>query len=233
MSANHHNDWWCATCRFSVYGSKSECSKCHTKKPTSGRVSETGGGRPGDWRCENCHDLVFASRSACRKCNAKKPAPVRQQTVNNNAEGRSSRPMEGARPGDWWCENCNDLIFASRGECRKCHATKPVPRTGDGDANGPLDALLNLCKRVLTGVGAAELSGNGNTAVAESTGTTEAGENDESGSLCVVCLDSPPNVVITTCGHLCMCMSCSTAISQCPMCRAHFTTEQALKVFAS
>jgi len=29
------------------------------------------------------------------------------------------------RPGDWWCKNCNDFVFASKSECRKCGSKKP------------------------------------------------------------------------------------------------------------
>lgn len=30
-----------------------------------------------------------------------------------------------ARPGDWNCPSCNELVFASRDTCRKCGAAKP------------------------------------------------------------------------------------------------------------
>ena len=30
------------------------------------------------------------------------------------------------RPGDWWCENCNELVFSSRTTCRLCRAPRAV-----------------------------------------------------------------------------------------------------------
>ena len=31
--AIEEDDWTCPTCKFSIFGSKAECSKCHTKRP--------------------------------------------------------------------------------------------------------------------------------------------------------------------------------------------------------
>lgn len=38
---------------------------------------------------------------------------------------------------------------------------------------------------------------------------------------CVVCMATPPSHVLIPCGHLCLCMACSVALEQCPICRAH------------
>jgi hypothetical protein len=36
---------------------------------------------------------------------------------------------------------------------------------------------------------------------------------------CVVCMAKPPSHVLIPCGHLCMCLHCSVALQQCPICR--------------
>ena len=52
-----------------------------------------------------------------RKTGFETPPPPAQKT---------SIPFK-MKPGDWVCPNCNDIQFASRGKCRKCNSTKPVP----------------------------------------------------------------------------------------------------------
>lgn len=56
----------------------------------------------------------------------------------------------------------------------------------------------------------------------------------ESGRMCRICLDSPLQIVLQPCGHLCLCEACAARIlkskqPQCPLCRARPTTFQ--KVF--
>lgn len=40
---------------------------------------------------------------------------------------------------------------------------------------------------------------------------------------CVVCLDSPLEIVFIPCGHICTCISCSKLINVCPLCRSKLT----------
>lgn len=47
---------------------------------------------------------------------------------------------------------------------------------------------------------------------------------DESRDECTVCCERPVNCVLYTCGHMCMCFDCATAVKQnkgglCPICR--------------
>jgi len=46
---------------------------------------------------------------------------------------------------------------------------------------------------------------------------------------CSICLENPTDCTFLPCGHLCTCMTCSTMISSCPLCRA--TISQKVKVF--
>jgi len=48
---------------------------------------------------------------------------------------------------------------------------------------------------------------------------------------CVVCMAKPPSHVLIPCGHLCLCMACSVALEQCPICRAH--VQSTMRVFFS
>lgn len=50
-------------------------------------------------------------------------------------------------------------------------------------------------------------------------------------SECVVCMAKPPSHVIIPCGHLCLCMACSVALEQCPICRAR--VQATMRVFFS
>lgn len=46
---------------------------------------------------------------------------------------------------------------------------------------------------------------------------------------CVVCMTKPPSHVLIPCGHLCMCMACSVALEQCPICRVR--VQSTMRVF--
>eukprot|EP00092_Neocalanus_flemingeri_P024956 GFUD01027066.1.p2 GENE.GFUD01027066.1~~GFUD01027066.1.p2 ORF type:complete len:126 (-),score=47.03 GFUD01027066.1:409-786(-) len=46
---------------------------------------------------------------------------------------------------------------------------------------------------------------------------------DRSGTRCTVCLDNPREVLLQSCGHVCMCKDCADRVrkgdNQCPICR--------------
>lgn len=51
----------------------------------------------------------------------------------------------------------------------------------------------------------------------------EDGVHDEDRELCVVCLTNPREVVLISCGHICLCIDCAEILPQpllCPVCRA-------------
>ena len=52
-----------------------------------------------------------------------------------------------------------------------------------------------------------------------STQTADVPDREEGGGLCVVCLSDERQAVFS-CGHVCVCMACSTQVSACPLCRA-------------
>eukprot|EP00758_Cryptobia_borreli_P002387 Tbor_TRINITY_DN2995_c0_g1::TRINITY_DN2995_c0_g1_i1::g.1104::m.1104 len=40
---------------------------------------------------------------------------------------------------------------------------------------------------------------------------------------CCICLERPKNCFFLPCGHVCVCMSCSAACAECPLCRSRLT----------
>lgn len=48
---------------------------------------------------------------------------------------------------------------------------------------------------------------------------------------CVICMERPHNVVLTTCRHKAMCTDCAAQVNKCPMCRAPFKLTDTLEVF--
>ena len=60
-------------------------------------------------------------------------------------------------------------------------------------------------------------------------GSLEATEYSDTGSMCVVCMDAPLEMVLIPCRHMCVCEGCSKHLISCPMCRR--TVQDALKVF--
>ena len=48
---------------------------------------------------------------------------------------------------------------------------------------------------------------------------------------CIICMAKPPSHVLVPCGHLCMCMACSVALEQCPICRVH--VQSTMRVYFS
>ena len=75
--------------------------------------------------------MNFKSRAACRKCAATRDQPTSPAAGNTN-------PQVVPKPGDWNCQNCNSMNFASRNACFKCGRAKQdstgslaAPKSGD------------------------------------------------------------------------------------------------------
>lgn len=109
---------------------------------------------PGDWDCPRCSTHNFARRRECFKCNEPRPenANEREGRMHNprgssymrerrerggsfsrrgddsfgdGSKRESSRGNEQYRPGDWYCDACGALVFASKRSCYRCGAPKP------------------------------------------------------------------------------------------------------------
>lgn len=46
---------------------------------------------------------------------------------------------------------------------------------------------------------------------------------------CVICLEEAQQTALDPCGHVCMCLACSAAVKDCPVCRAPI--EKSLRIF--
>lgn len=67
-------------------------------------------------------------------------------------------------------------------------------------------------------------------------GGVGGGSFDEPHDECTVCCEKPVNCVLYTCGHMCMCFDCATAVKQnkgglCPICRQ--TIRDVIKIYRS
>ncbi|KAF3436341.1 hypothetical protein FNV43_RR23433 [Rhamnella rubrinervis] len=68
----------------------------------------------------------------------------------------------------------------------------------------------------------------------DSEGQDDNAENVSDGStrdrllpdLCVICLEQEYNAVFVPCGHMCCCISCSSHLTNCPLCRRRFEQSQ-------
>lgn len=72
------SDWYCPKCKFLVFDSKSNCSKCgitrfeasvtRTSEPQSQEEKHRL-----DWYCSTCDAIIWANKPRCRKCGANRP----------------------------------------------------------------------------------------------------------------------------------------------------------------
>lgn len=135
-------DWICPNCGDLVFARNAACRQCGTEKP-DGEASTVHQGKPGDWTCPACNDFQFARNSHCRKCGHPKPddAVLLNNASDANPNGQFDLASElgtfgkgkgkagmgqGAKPGDWTCPQCQDLVFARNASCRMCGYTKPA-----------------------------------------------------------------------------------------------------------
>jgi len=136
------------SCKSQVFGSKSECFKCRTPKPSAAAAPDAK--REGDWHCSSCNALVFASKSECFKCRT----PKGVSDMDDFIKGYQlfAGPLDDTRDGDWHCSSCNALVFASKNECYKCHTPKGTADVDDFVKGYQLlSAAPNDAKRGSTG----------------------------------------------------------------------------------
>jgi len=126
-------DWTCPNCGANVYASKTKCYRCQTLKPGfqqgGAPVNDKIDVRPGDWTCDNCGANVFATKMACYKCQAPKPLRYMGNTMMGGfvgAGGEGAARGGDVRPGDWTCSNCGANVYATKTNCYRCQAPKPL-----------------------------------------------------------------------------------------------------------
>lgn len=165
-----------------------------------------------DWKCPQCGDNVFGSKDKCR-CGCFR--------------------SKAKREGDWNCPKCNFSIFASKSTCFKCGTSrevfpsisaKAVIKTGDWICDGCTThnfasrTACFKCSKAKAYVAPQE-------APLAAAGASAASE-------CVICMDKPPAMVISVCGHLSLCDVCAFTQNKCPICRTPYNPDtQLIKVF--
>ena len=110
-----------------------------------GRGHKFGGDRdssmkPGDWRCPKCKNHNYANKKVCNRTGCEEPKP-RGRGGGRNSRGHRSSNSGGFRdsnmkPGDWTCPSCSNHNFASRTECNRCDARKPIEGKGSRKTRG-------------------------------------------------------------------------------------------------
>lgn len=175
-----------------------------------------------DWLCPRCQHSNFEKRDKCRKCDCFRSKSSRStlthvpRTVSSSSTSSpsSSTPAHAPssstptfKPGDWFCDSCAKMNFATRLVCYRCGKEKP--HATDGPISGP-SSEQPLSSPRENGAGAGDDDGRGK---------------------CVICLVTDPEVVFTKCGHLICCFTCSKDVRKCPMCRKPFTPSEVLRVF--
>src|SRR5947208_1984684 len=137
-----------------------------------------------------------------------------------------------AKPGDWYCGCCKELIFGSKDKCRKCNYKK-----GDWKCptcKGHIFASKDKCNKCSTEPNCVMckkqdvvLLNIGNKTIC-TTCYIEVCPTEQTDNTCVICSDRKKDILLTKCKHLCMCNICYLAINKCPMCRVGYNPDSVL-----
>lgn len=119
-------------------------------------------------------------------------------------------------------------------KCRIREANVELEEDGSAYAtqNREQNAANRGIKRLRTDTADAEPGGSNNN------NNNDKTDKSEGANSCSVCMENPVNAVLYTCGHMCMCFSCSRKLQRrrgdnrrCPMCRA--VIRDVIKIFKS
>lgn len=125
---------------------------------------------------------------------------------------------------DWTCDRCGNLVFGRRSQCGKCFqhrsTTTGPTRVRPGDWWCESCAGLNFGTR---------------------THCFKCGQArrpdpitvpDDEDTQCTICCDRGRETCLP-CGHVIMCMVCTTSQRACPLCRVPYTDADVKKVYLS
>lgn len=119
--------------------------------------------RPGDWMCPSCSNHNYADKVACNRCKQPKPADDRggchehlfvagaYASMALQAQApltpQPQPAVSSTRPGDWICENCQNVNYASRQVCNKCQTPRNSSQINGAGMNGmrPGDWICKSC----------------------------------------------------------------------------------------
>eukprot|EP01091_Cochliopodium_minus_P001758 TRINITY_DN116_c0_g1_i1.p1 TRINITY_DN116_c0_g1~~TRINITY_DN116_c0_g1_i1.p1 ORF type:complete len:522 (+),score=168.82 TRINITY_DN116_c0_g1_i1:26-1591(+) len=111
--------------------------------------------KKGDWSCGGCGFNNFASRDTCKNCNLAKSQPSSLSNFGNNINSNNSNSNNSnfgnsnnfgnnnnivgnnveVKKGDWNCESCKFLNFASRDSCKNCGTFKSVNNNNNSNSS--------------------------------------------------------------------------------------------------
>jgi hypothetical protein len=149
------SDWHCINCNFKVFGRKSSCSKCGiTRLDSQRRINERNESKTNDQpgatyktAIQDVSEQIFDVKDkltdqefkslldTLKTCYASAP----NQSLSSSSFSASpfaatpttqpvSQPSVLQQPqqsGDWFCTNCNFVVFARKQECSKCKQRRP------------------------------------------------------------------------------------------------------------
>ncbi len=111
-------DWRCPNCKFNVFGSKTNCSKCKISKTDALKIKTTAK-NANDWMCKTCNFLVFGSKTVCSKCNSQKPTC----NTDNLSECKicfADSDKLVLNCGHTMCSSCVNTIKSGNNKCPYC-----------------------------------------------------------------------------------------------------------------
>lgn len=115
-------DWLCPVCHVYIFASKTECRKCHTKRPCNEMAKD-------DWICPKCKFIIFGSKTYCKKCDVdrngrSKSAGNSEETGNECCVCLEKKATRGFNHGDSVhvavCENCVSNFSPFESRCPIC-----------------------------------------------------------------------------------------------------------------
>lgn len=107
------------------------------------RMSSGGRGGPpvagvdGNWVCSMCDNVNYAMREACNRCRTPKEDACQQlpppppSTLNKVGGFSRNGPPVAGLDGAWACPYCENVNFATRTACNRCHAPRPEAQPGE------------------------------------------------------------------------------------------------------
>lgn len=181
-----------------------------------------------DWICA-CEYKNHERNKKCRKCNRTKPKGGEAQ---DDVDVETRRTKKGTKDKHWTC-GCGYENFSERTKCRNLLCEKPRARPAPKEEVGARagDWFCESCqKSIWASKPQCTKCGTHRPDVAK---LLESKEKDTEGR-CIACLSAKANMVVTLCGHLCLCEKCSAEVDKCPMCRKVFSKDKnLLRVFGT
>ena len=160
-----------------------------------------------------------------------------------------------SEPGDWKCNNCQEINFKRRDNCRKCFVSKyqkidlkksdwvceclesnfgsrsACRKCGKAKSGNPSTITYEMGDWYCSDNNCKEMNFKSRTSCRKcNKPKTQLPPNDNDN--CIVCMSDAKSQVIIKCGHLCYCDVCGFNINKCPICRITYNPDtDLLKIY--